>query len=279
MNPSDRERSDSLSNALGRPLDEVGRPDERPRFGAMALAAVAFLAVALVAGAVPLLHLFQRPLLVSQAAHVSPSPTVTPVPTPPPAAAPPPPAPPAAAPLAAPAPPPAAPRTPAPTPPPTAPPPTPTPPATASVPVPAAAGWVSTGLNVTAGRALSVSASGSWTGGPPQTGMVGPDGSSTAWPDNFFDLQELGVCNFCAKIHTPHWEALVGYVGSDPPPPGSYTSTSALAQGQRVFLVGSSFQGSAPGTGTLWLAMNDDAYSANGGDNAGQVSANVTAAS
>jgi hypothetical protein len=263
------DRSESFAGALGGRRDGLGRPLDRPRVVALALAGLVSVGVALGFAAWPALRTVQH-ASVTTAAHVATS-AATPAQTETPAPPPSPSAPVVTAPPAVVAGPPVPARTPTPAPAPTA-------PVTAIVTVPSAAGWVNTGVTVAAGRPVTVRANGSWTAGPPESGMVGPDGSTQAWPDNYFDLQELGVCNFCAKVKTSRWEALVGYVGSDPPPPGSYQSASILPRAQRVFLVGSSFQSTAPATGMLWLAINDDAYSGNGADNAGRVIASITAA-
>jgi hypothetical protein len=146
-----------------------------------------------------------------------------------------------------------------------------------SVVVPSTAGWVDTGLSVKQGDHLVVSAAGSWTPGPPETGTVGPDGSSMAWGDNFLNLTDIGVCTYCAGTAASDWAALVGYIGDIPPPVGSYAnSTTWLSEAQQVFRVGSSLSIASTKSGRLWLAMNDDAYSGNTSDNAGQVTATVS---
>jgi len=146
----------------------------------------------------------------------------------------------------------------------------------ATIPVPANDVWVNTGFTVTAGQRLSVTATGTWSPDP-VTGSVGPDGAAKAWPDNFLNLQDIGVCATCATTLTPPWAALIGYIGSAPPAAGSYTSTSVLPEARKVFPIGGTFRGTAALTGQLWLNFNDDAYSANASDNSGQVTAAVTA--
>lgn len=175
--------------------------------------------------------------------------------------------------------------TPTPTPKPTATP-TQTPTATATpaasfetVVVPSSVQWIDTGFAVSVGGRIGISASGSWTPGPPESGSVGPDGSATLWGDNFLDLVDIGVCASCAGTVTPHWGALIGYIGSDPPPAGSYAgSTQWLPEAQRVFFVGSDLSMTSSLTGELWLAFNDDAYSGFTSDNTGQVTAHVAVA-
>ncbi|MCL4487778.1 MAG: alpha/beta fold hydrolase [Chloroflexi bacterium] len=136
--------------------------------------------------------------------------------------------------------------------------------------------WVNTGLVFNVGDQLVISASGSWCPGSQSACPVGPDGSSTAWPDNFLNLADIGVCAYCATTNVPHWAALVGYIGSAPPPAGSYISTNVITEAQKVFAVGSSYNGTAGNAGTLWLNFNDDAYSNNTADNTGQVTATVS---
>lgn len=141
--------------------------------------------------------------------------------------------------------------------------------------VPATAQWVNTGITLKVGQTLKVSATGSWSADPGD-GFTGPDGYTKAWPDNFLNLQDIGSCAFCASTPTPHWGALIGYIGNSPPAVESYTSTSIRPQAEQVFVVGSSFQSPASPAGTLWFNFNDDAYSGYTIDNAGQVTAMVT---
>jgi hypothetical protein len=142
--------------------------------------------------------------------------------------------------------------------------------AQATIHVAANAGWTNTNLDVKAGKPLSIKASGTWTDG---SSTVGPSGSTRAWPDNFFNLTDLGVCSVCARTDADHWDALIGYIGNSPPAPGSYTSKAALPEAKKIFLVGGNFNANAPRTGRLWLAMNADAYSGYTVDNSGQVTA------
>jgi len=147
---------------------------------------------------------------------------------------------------------------------------------TVSVKVPATSQWVDTGLQVTAGDHLQITASGQWSPGAPNAAMVGPDGSDQPWPDNFLNLTDIGQCASCASTSTAHWAALIGYIGANPPQAGSYTSTSVAGDAQHVFLVGSNLTSTTQITGELWLNFNDDAYSDSTSDNFGQVNAQVT---
>lgn len=140
-----------------------------------------------------------------------------------------------------------------------------------SVSVSASEGWVHTGVWVNVGDAITITSSGEWTPGPPAEGMIGPDGSSVTWPDNFLNHQDIGSCGSCARARTPHWGALVGYIGNNPPDFGSYTSPDVLPDARRVFVVGSNYVTRTVLSGGLWLNINDDAYSGNTLDNGGHL--------
>jgi hypothetical protein len=146
---------------------------------------------------------------------------------------------------------------------------------TARIPVPASH-WVNTGLAVKAGDVLRITATGSWTDGSTKSG---PDGAAKPSPDNFFNLADLGVCQYCAKTTVPEWGALIGYIGSAAPPQdGSYTSKAILPQARRIFYVGASYEAEATESGTLWLDKNADAYSGYISDNSGHVTAKISVA-
>ena len=102
--------------------------------------------------------------------------------------------------------------------------------ASTAVSVSAQQPWVDTGVDLKAGEALTISATGQWTnGGNPQV-FIGPDGYvGFRLPD-----ATLGSANFAA---------LIGKVGD------------------QVFFVGSAYKGTSPGTGRLYLQMNDLANS------------------
>lgn len=136
--------------------------------------------------------------------------------------------------------------------------------------------WVDTGIILGVGTTLKISANGSWSADPAY-GFTTPDGYTQQSADNFFNLSDLGACASCASTPMPNWGALIGYIGNTPPAAGSYTSTSVLSDAQKVFVVGSSFQSNTKPAGKLWLTFNDDAYSGYTSDNAGQVTAIVTA--
>ena len=110
--------------------------------------------------------------------------------------------------------------------------------ASTAVSVSAQQPWVDTGVDLKAGEALTISANGQWTnGGNPQV-FIGPDGYvGFRLPD-----ATLGSANFAA---------LIGKVGD------------------QVFFVGSAYKGTSPGTGRLYLQMNDLANSF--ADNSGKL--------
>lgn len=107
--------------------------------------------------------------------------------------------------------------------------------------VDATAGWVDTGIPVVMGDAIEINATG--LGSPNGVDFYGPDGDG-------------GDCVTCLVTIAGSRYALVGSVGAAP---GS------------EFVVGSTFAGTAPATGNLFLAFNDDVF----GDNAGSFDATV----
>ena len=141
--------------------------------------------------------------------------------------------------------------------------------------VPATVQWVNTGITVNSGDGLQISATGSWSADPTD-GPTTPNGYAQPSGDNFLNLTDIGSCSVCAGTPTPYWGALIGYIGNNPPPAGSYTNPAILPEAQKVFLVGSSFGATEAVSGTLWLNFNDDAYSNNTSDNSGQVVASIT---
>jgi hypothetical protein len=64
---------------------------------------------------------------------------------------------------------------------------------------------------------------------------AGPDGGDKPSDDNFLNLDDLGVCSVCASTLVPYHAALIGYIGSSPPPVGSYTSTSVRTEAEKSF--------------------------------------------
>jgi hypothetical protein len=149
---------------------------------------------------------------------------------------------------------------------------------TGTVTSPANGGWVDTGLSLSLTDSVNIKASGSWT--PDGADYTGPDGfgQSLLSADNYINLSDLGVCAVCATSMYPEWAALMSYTGSDPPQPGSYTSTAVAPQANLVDYVGSHLSTTKfwPYQGELWLGINDDAYSGYTSDNSGQVTATIT---
>lgn len=133
--------------------------------------------------------------------------------------------------------------------------------------------WTATPVKVKAGELLKITATGTWTDGATTSG---PNGAAKTWPDNFFNLADLGVCADCATTKVPAWGALIGYVGNTPPAPGSYASAAIRPQALRVFYVGGNYEAEVLETGSLWLFKNADAYSGFTADNSGHVTATVT---
>ena len=151
--------------------------------------------------------------------------------------------------------------------------------AESNITVTASVQWVNTGVHINIGDRIFITASGSWSPGLPESGMVGPDGSSIIWGDNFLNLSDIGCGPYEAKTSTSNWATLIGYIGENPPQVGSYTSTDVVLDAGRVFIVGSNFNSVASLSGTLWLNFNDDAYSGYTQDNIGEVAADVKVSS
>src|SRR5215469_15484736 len=139
--------------------------------------------------------------------------------------------------------------------------------------VPATAHWRNTGVNVKAGDWLRITAAGTWTDGSTTSG---PNGSAKVWPDNFLNIKDLGASPDGAVTKTVRWGALIGFIGTGPPAPGSYTSTGIRKKALKVFFVGKSYAARALVTGRLWLNKNADAYSDFTSDNHGHVTARIT---
>jgi hypothetical protein len=137
--------------------------------------------------------------------------------------------------------------------------------------------WVDTGLSLTAGTQVSVTATGTWTPWYVH-GNCGPDGFSAStgvqyWGDQFFSTTRNGQGSVPLG-------ALIGYVGTTPPAVGSYSSmsTSDIQNTMAHLLaIGSSATFTVPYSGELFLGMNDDAFSGyDWNDNLGFVTAAVT---
>lgn len=133
--------------------------------------------------------------------------------------------------------------------------------------------WIYTSVKVKVGEVLRITATGSWTDGATTSG---PNGAATPSPDNFFNLADLGVCDYCAKTATTQWGALIGFIGTSPPADGSYTSTAVRPRALKIFYVGGRYEARVLTSGMLWLNKNADAYSGYISDNSGHVDARIT---
>ena len=137
-------------------------------------------------------------------------------------------------------------------------------------------GWVNTGINLQPNDLLVIHAEGSWTTDNGASGYFGPDGSTKTNADNFFNLIDIGKVNsYGAKFKEGDLGALIGYIGDNPPKFGSYISSAIRPEAKKVFLVGSNSNHKKTQSGTLWLNINDDAYSGYTSDNKGSVSATI----
>jgi len=117
-------------------------------------------------------------------------------------------------------------------------------PASGRVRVPATAGWVNTGLNVSQGQTLLFN-----TTGDVRLSTDGDDVAGSAG-------SKKGRYAANAPVPSALAGALIGRIGNGAP-----------------FAIGNQASIPAPGTGTLWLAVNDDGL----GDNAGEFGVDITA--
>jgi len=136
---------------------------------------------------------------------------------------------------------------------------------TTVVTVPSNPLWTDTGIALTAGQNVTISATGSWNWGQARSNF-GPDGDPNFFSGSgdefeFFDVVDHG--------------RLLGFVGSDPYQ-GQGGNGSFYPQTSGYISVGSGQSFAAHYAGELWLGFNDDAVSGATGDNSGQVSATIT---
>jgi len=134
---------------------------------------------------------------------------------------------------------------------------------TTQVTVPANPLWTDTGIALSAGQAVTISASGSWSWGGPN---IGPDGDPNLFSGGgdefeFFDIVNHG--------------RLLGFVGPDPYQ-GQWGNGGFFPQTSGYISVGSGQSFATPYAGELWLGLNDDAVTEAIGDNGGEVVANIT---
>ncbi len=113
---------------------------------------------------------------------------------------------------------------------------------TTNINVPANIKWFSSGLNITSGKMLSITATGNWSG----------NGSNYNSPDGYTSLAPSGFVAPDLRV-----AALVAKIASNAP-----------------FFVGSNYSGTANATGTLYFAFNDDGSGF--ADNTGSLSTTIT---
>lgn len=117
-------------------------------------------------------------------------------------------------------------------------------PASGRVRVPASAGWVNTGLQVSQGQTLLFNSTGEVRLSTSNEDVAGPAGSRQG--------RHAGG----SPVPSVLAGALIGRIGNGAP-----------------FAIGNQTSISAPATGMLWLAVNDDGF----GDNAGEFGVDITA--
>lgn len=125
--------------------------------------------------------------------------------------------------------------------------------------------WTDTGIKVSAGQTVTISASGIWNGGGSDPNY-GPDGSPFLLGDFLFDDFE--------PFDPADEGRLLGFVGPDPYQ-GRWGDGSFFPQTSGYISVGSGRTFTAPYSGELWLGFNNDAGSKRSNDNTGQVTANI----
>lgn len=113
----------------------------------------------------------------------------------------------------------------------------------ADVSVPAASGWVDSGIDVSSGKRLDITAAGTWSNGGASPQWVGADG----WPSVLLTNTQLPQAPL---------SSLVGRIGS------------------QTFLIGSKYRASTPAPGRLFLSINDTQGDFT--DNQGAIKASVS---
>jgi len=134
---------------------------------------------------------------------------------------------------------------------------------TIHVTVPANPLWTDTGIVLTAGQTVTVSASGTWNYA---FGPIGPDGDPNYFAGvgdefGFFDIVDHG--------------RLLGFIGADPLQ-GEWGNGTFFPQVTGYISVGSGQTFRARSAGKLWLGINDGAVSKGVSDNSGQMVAIIT---
>lgn len=129
-----------------------------------------------------------------------------------------------------------------------------------SISVPANPLWTDTGLTVSNGDTVTITASGTWNYG---AGPLGPDGY-------------LPCCNWDLFMANPPalQGELIAFVGPDPYQ-GHWGDGSFFPRTTGYWDIGSSGSFISSTGGKLWLGFNDDAVSRAVGDNSGSVTASI----
>src|SRR5436190_4111609 len=127
--------------------------------------------------------------------------------------------------------------------------------------------WTPTGITLSSGDTVTITASGSWS--RDGVNFSGPDGLPSG-PLAFDEFQ-----NFDANDHG----RLIGFIGPDPYQGHQRTGSGFFPQPTGYISVGSSTTFTASTSGPLWLGFNDDAQSAFTFDNVGSVTAVVSVGS
>jgi hypothetical protein len=121
--------------------------------------------------------------------------------------------------------------------------------------------WTDTGITVTSGTSVVITASGTW--GFIGALCCGPDGDPH-WAD-LSDQFFLGA----------NKGALIAYIGADPTQGHLVAGNTFFPQATGYIAVGSFSAFVAPTGGRLWLGINDDGHSLNADDNQGFVTAEI----
>lgn len=129
--------------------------------------------------------------------------------------------------------------------------------------IPANPDWTDTGIALSAGQTVTISASGQWSICPCFP-TVGPDGGiydyfHDEW--QLFDLVDAG--------------RLIGFIGPSPFQ-GEWGNGDFFQQTSGYLSIGSGQTFAAPYAGELWLGINDDAITESAGDNSGQLETVIT---
>jgi hypothetical protein len=123
--------------------------------------------------------------------------------------------------------------------------------------------WTDTGITISAGEVVAISASGTWSWDGNEA--IGPDGDPTGEP-HFDDFQHFG---------NGDKGRLIGFIGLDPFQ-GHWGDGEYFPQLYGYLSVGSTLTFVAGVSGELWLGFNDDAVSKAISDNSGSVLADIS---